>query len=92
MTDKQDFDHKHLVSVLATRIDRAIERAVRSGSVDGDHHKNWCIDQMVRELTGCPTLEDGSLGESKEYQEIVREAKSGEDGPETYSWDTGIPP
>lgn len=47
---------------------------------DGDHHKMWVIDQMVRALTG-----DG-------YEEFVRKYKNGEDGPETYEWDEGIAP
>jgi len=63
-----------------TPTEKAIELAVRYGGIDGDHHKAWVIDQMVRALAG-----DG-------YEELVREAKAGEDGPETYSWDEGIPP
>ena len=34
------------------RIDAAIELAVRYGGIDGDHHKAWVIDQMVRVLAG----------------------------------------
>ena len=88
------------------RIDRALKLAVRFGGIDGDHHKAWVIDQMVRELTGCPTVRrlspyrraDGmkhrisGLGESTEYLELVRKAREGEDGPETYNWETGIAP
>jgi hypothetical protein len=34
-----------------------------------------------------------STGEpSEEYFRLVAEAKDGEDGPETYSWEEGIPP
>jgi hypothetical protein len=50
------------------------------GSFDGEHHKMWAIDQMVRALTG-----DG-------YDEWVRQFEDGEDGPKTYEWDTGIAP
>lgn len=88
------------------RIDKALELAANYGGIDGSHHKAWVIDQMVRELTGCPTVQrespfpwaDGkrhivdTLGESEEYLEFVREAREGEDGPETYDWDTGIAP
>jgi len=82
------------------RIKKALELAVQFGGIDGDHHKAWVIDQMVRVLTGCPTiqlpLEDGSLvddlGESGEYRELVRAACEGEDGPETYDWDIGVAP
>lgn len=91
---------------LQARIEKAIEVAVKYGGIEGDHHKAWVIDQMVRELTGCPTVKKESpyldaqgqrqtvtdLGESKEYLEFVRKAREGEDGPETYDWDTGIAP
>ncbi|WP_319533401.1 hypothetical protein [uncultured Cohaesibacter sp.] len=86
------------------RIAKAIEIAVRLGGIDGAHHKAWVIDQMVRALTGCPDVTGEALGpnnvpysylaqgESKEYQKLVKNACKGEDGPETYSWDTGIAP
>ncbi|GJD41278.1 hypothetical protein [Methylobacterium bullatum] len=61
-------------------IRNAISIAVRYGGIDGDHHKAWVIDQMVRALSG-----DG-------YDAIVVDAKSGEDGPDTYDWDEGTPP
>lgn len=57
-----------------------IELAVRYGGIDDDHHKAWVIDQMVRVLAG------------DEYEEIVREACDGEDGPNTYNWNVGIAP
>lgn len=62
------------------RINEAIDLAVRYGGIDGDHHKAWVIDQMVRILSG------------EKYEQIVREACDGEDGPDTYSWETGIAP
>lgn len=62
------------------RIIKALDIARRYGGIDGDHHKAWVIDQMVRELAG-----DG-------YARFVAESKAGEDGPETYSWDEGIAP
>ena len=63
-----------------TRKERAITLAVRYGGIDGAHHKAWVIDQMVRVLAG-----DG-------YDALIAEAKAGDDGPETYEWDCGIPP
>lgn len=63
-------------------INQAIDIAVRYGGIDGSHHKAWVIDQMVRALAWSPD----------QYEQIVAEAKSGEDGPETYSWDVGIAP
>ena len=88
-----------------TRVEKALEVAFQHGGTDGAHHKAWVIDQMVRELTGCPTehvvvpkvcevpgYEYDRLGESIEYRAWVVERKNGEDGPETYDWDEGIPP
>ena len=62
------------------KINEAIEMAVRYGGIDGDHHKAWVIDQMVRILAG------------DTYDQVVADAKAGEDGPETYDWDVGIAP
>lgn len=61
-------------------VQEAISLAVRYGGHDEAHHKAWVIDQMVRVLAG------------DRYAEIVREAKAGDDDPETYSWDEGIAP
>lgn len=82
------------------RIAVALDMAERYGGFDGAHHKTWVIDQMVRALTGCPVtvvnFENGntfqSLGESEEYREWVRGVQAGEDGPDTYEWETGIAP
>ena len=62
------------------RIQAAIDLAVQYGGIDGGHHKAWVIDQMVRTLAG------------DNYAEVVRKAKDGEDGPETYDWNEGIAP
>jgi hypothetical protein len=89
---------------MENRIKKAIEIAVRFGGTDGDHHKAWVIDQMVRALTGCPEKNKRFLScngspytakvmvASKEYKKLIAEAKAGEDGPNTYSWDVGIAP
>lgn len=61
-------------------IEQALQVAKDYGGIDGDHHKAWVIDQMVRALTG------------DEYETFVAEANQGEDGPNTYSWDEGIAP
>ena len=62
------------------KIELALDYAIRFGGIDGDHHKNWVIDQMVRALT------------QDQYAELVTAAKAGEDGPDTYEWNEGIPP
>ena len=65
---------------LTKQIQEALAVAAEDGQTDGDHHKLWVIDQMVRALTG------------NEYAEWVTRYQDGEDGPETYCWETGIAP
>lgn len=62
------------------RIQKAIELAVRYGGIDGAHHKDWVIDQMVRVLAG------------DKYEQIVADACAGEKGPDTFDWNVGIAP
>lgn len=45
------------MSTESERIAAALEVAANYGATDGAHHKMWVIDQMVRNLTGCPTVE-----------------------------------
>lgn len=92
------------MSEPAERIAKALEIAASYGAIDGDHHKMWTIDQMVRALTGCPMVETSAVdvngksytyerqGESEEYREWLEEFRDGEDGPDTYEWDEGTPP
>lgn len=61
------------------RIDEALGIISRYGGIDGDHHKQWVLDQVVRAL-------------HPNYPEWVRVQRAGEDGPNTYAWDEGIPP
>lgn len=62
-----------------TRIEEALDLITRYGGIDGDHHKTWVLDQVVRLL-------------APDYDEWVRNYQHGEDGPETYLWDAGIAP
>ncbi|MEP8849289.1 hypothetical protein EXW94_26275 [Enterobacter sp. JMULE2] len=62
------------------RIDRAISLACQWGGTDELHHLQWVVDQMVRELAG------------DRYDQIVADAIAGENGPNTYKWNTGIAP
>lgn len=62
------------------KIAAALEFIERYGGIDGDHHKTWVIDQVARSL----------LGDA--YPQWVIDMKDGEDGPDTYNWDEGIPP
>lgn len=86
------------------KIAAVLDRLMCSGGVDGEHHKAWVIDQVVRILTNCKEEQvtavdcNGSrygytrLGESKEYKQWIKEYKDGEDGPDSCHWDIGIPP
>lgn len=89
---------------LLARIEKVKAIALEHGSVDGDHHKTWVIDQMMRALTGCPLIPmeakdhegkkysfDG-LGESEEYLKFVKEFEGEEGSEEESEWDTGIAP
>ncbi len=72
---------------------QAIDLAIRYGQIDGDHHKMWVIDQMVRILTGCPSYKKTgrdfngneydymALGENKAYRDAVGDG-----------WDVGVTP
>lgn len=62
------------------RIKKALELAWSYGQIDGEHHKMWVIDQMVRALLGEET-----------YQEFV-EAYETPYGDEYWKWDNGIAP
>ena len=48
------------------------------GQTDGDHHKTWVIDQIVRKLMGY------------KYDTFIKAVNYGKDGPDTYEWRTGI--
>lgn len=52
----------------------------RFGGIDGGHHKQWVLDQVVRVLDG------------PNYASWVAKHNAGEDGPHTYEWNVGIPP
>jgi len=62
------------------KIKSALGLAIRYGQIDVAHHKLWVIDQMVRVLAG------------DNYNQLIKDSNSGEDGPDTYSWDAGIAP
>lgn len=86
------------------RIRKALDIIAYGGGIDGAHHKQWCLDQVVRALTGAKLskmeavdcndkpYEYMTQDVSREYLKWVEEFNAGEDGPETYSWDEGIAP
>lgn len=64
----------------AEKIEAALEVLERYGQIEGDHHSKWVIDQVARILLG------------DQYQAWVVDMRDGEDGPDTYDYDTGIAP
>lgn len=87
------------------RVGKALEYINKYGGMaNGPERKQWLLDQVVRALTGCPMVEKSALdahrkpytykaqGESEEYLEWVRVHRDGEDGSETYDWNTGRAP
>lgn len=62
------------------RISKAVALAIRYGGIDGDHHKAWVIDQMLRALLG------------RTYAATIKASCAGKDGPNTYEHNVGIPP
>ena len=62
------------------RISKALEIAFQYSQIDGEHHKAWAIDQMVRALLG-----DG-------YEAWVKNYKHDDETGDEYDWDVGIAP
>ena len=61
-------------------IEKVLELIFQYGQIDGDHHKAWVIDQIVRILTG------------DKYKEWVKEYTYDEETGECYGWNKGIAP
>ena len=73
-------DLKASLTESEKKVEGSIKLIVDYGGIDGSHHKDWVLDQVVRELSG------------DNYDKIIADAKSGEDGPNTYGWEEGIAP
>lgn len=67
---------------MENRIRKALNIAWQYGQIDGDHHKAWVIDQMVRAL--CKT--------EHAYNVWVESYQAPEEDGDYYEWDTGIAP
>jgi hypothetical protein len=92
------------MSTSEEKIAKALDLANSYGGIDGAHHKMWVIDQMVRALTGVPVeklvgtdvhghqYEYTAQTTNEEYAAWIRDHCAGDEGPDTYSWDVGIPP
>ncbi len=57
--------HKITGNELEARIEIAIGLIADYGSIEGEPHKIWLIDQILRTLTGCPIE-----GENDEYRQL----------------------
>ena len=63
------------------KIEKVLELIFQYGQIDGDHHKTWVIDQIVRILTG------------EKYNEFVKEYETDEEtGEKEWTWENGIAP
>jgi hypothetical protein len=71
---------KEVISILEKRIAAAKTVAHRFGSIDGAHHKQWVIDQMMQAILS-----------KEEYQQWLIDMVS-EEGYEDDPWDPGIAP
>lgn len=80
-----DYDRKRMNA--DKRIEVALEFIMQYGGIDGAHHKQFALDQVVRILTNSTPHAD-TYG----YMEWVRKYESGEDGPLTFEWYTGVAP
>lgn len=90
--------------MLTTKEKAVLDLICSFGGIDGAHHKQWLLDQIVRTITDCPLISKETLdihqepylyealGESEEYLSWVEKYQSGENGPNTYTWDTGVVP
>lgn len=88
------------------RIARALEIGFTYSQVDGAHHKDWAIDQMVRALCGAEiervdvekansSYSYEQQGESQEYNDFIVSYRGEWDeewGCYEYSWNKGTPP
>ena len=63
------------------KITKAVEIISNYGGLDGGHHKQWVLDQVMKVLMG-PAV----------YEQWLAKYCSGEDGPDTHEWDVGIAP
>ena len=50
------------------------------GGIDGGHHKQWVLDQIVRIISG------------DNYYDWIKFYNDGDEGSNTYQWDEGIAP
>lgn len=67
---------------MEERIKKALEIAWDYGQIDGDHHKTWVIDKMVKAL----------CGSEEDYKKWVEDYEKPLENGDAYEWDVGIAP
>lgn len=87
-------------------VQEALDIIESYGGYDGEHHKQWVLDQVVRTLLDCPmvsqtatgangvryTYEDLGMNEAYVSWTHAQQWPDGEDGEEYSEWDEGIAP
>jgi hypothetical protein len=64
------------------RIRNATDLILRYGGIDGAHHKQWCLDQVLRLL----------LNEKEYHAWVYKYEAPDADGQREYEWDKGTAP
>ncbi len=59
--------------------DKALDMIFEWGGIDGGHHKQWLLNELVKVL-------------ADDHGEWIKKFNDGEDGADTYEWDEGIAP
>ena len=80
IAEKGEAREKAIANSWEAYATKALDLIGQYGGIDGGHHKQWVLDQVVRALKG------------DKYDDWVKEHNDGEDGPNTYEWDVGIAP
>ncbi len=65
---------------MTDREQKVLELIRQYGGIDGEHHKQWVLDQIVYIITGAG------------HDDWVKEFEYGDDGEKTYEWDIGVAP
>ena len=73
--------HEEEKEALRTKIKEATNLILNYARIDGDHHKMWTLDQVLRILAG------------DQYEELIDEYEDRDEyGDPMYDWDVGCPP
>lgn len=81
---EEDTNHPdHYMPLLEFNIDNAANAlmiAAKYGTVEGEYHKSWVLDQIIRSLTG------------KQYEKFIEKARELSKDPDNAVWDEGTVP